>query len=94
MMASKPTDQYAVVRSGGKLRAQRLHHGMTFRDLAAAIGSPNSWSSLRRLEIPIERGGRHTLSVDRALRIALALGIQPHDLYDYFDFHGVDARAA
>jgi hypothetical protein len=88
------SSQYASVRSASKLRAQRLHTGMTFRDLAAAIGSPNSWSSLRRLEIPADRGGRHTLSVERAIRIAFAVGIPAHAIEDYFEFHGVDARAA
>jgi len=94
MMATKPTDQYAVVRNPRKLQAQRLHVGMTYRDLAAAIGSPNSWSSLRRLEIPVTKGGRSTLSVDRAVRIAFAVGVPVHAIEDYFEFHGVDVRAA
>lgn len=93
-MVTKPTSQYAVVRDAEKLRRQRLHAGMTFRHLAAAVGSANSWSSLRRLEIPVAQGGRHTLSVDRAIRIAFALGIPAHSIEDYFEFHGVDTRAA
>lgn len=93
-MSPKPVQEtYAWVVSGSELREQRKAAGLTYRGLAQKIGA-KSWSSLRRLEIPIERGGRHTLSVERAVRIATALEIPPHQLHHYFRFHGVEAGAA
>lgn len=88
------SDPYAIVLNPADLRSRRQRANLTYRGLAAAIHSPGSWSSLRRLEIPVERGGRHTLSVDRAIRIGLALGIPIPELHHWFEFRGVDARAA
>lgn len=87
-------DTYAVIKDANDLAEKRKAAGLTYRALAAAIGSPGSWSSLRRLELPADRGGRHTLSVQRAIRIGLALGIPPRELNHWFEFHGVDARVA
>lgn len=87
-------DGYAIVRDQAGLRLKRERAGLTYRALAAAIHSPNSWSALRRLEIPVEKGGRRTLSVDRAIRIGLALGVPVPELHLWFEFRGVDARVA
>lgn len=93
-MAPKPVQEtYAEVVSASDLRNQRMAAGLTYRGLAQKIGA-KSWSSLRRLEIPVERGGRHTLSVERAVKIAIALNIRTDQLHLYFRFHGVEARAA
>lgn len=93
-MGPRPVQEtYAEVVDGALLREQRIAAGLTYRGLAQKIGA-KSWSSLRRLEIPIERGGRHTLSVERAVRISIAAQIPPHTLHHYFRFHGVEAGAA
>ena len=93
-MGPKPVaETYASVVSGAKLQKKRIGAGMSYRQLAARIDA-KSWSSLRRLEIPVERGGRTTLSVERAVRIATALQIPPNQLHQYFRFHGVEAGAA
>ena len=86
--------QYAVVISGPDLRSRRERLGLTLRDVAQLIGSPNSYSALRKLEVPATQGGRHTLSVDRAIRVGLALQVPPSELHKWFEFHGVDASAA
>lgn len=85
---------YAVVVNGKRLADRRIELDLTYRALAAKVGAPGAWSSLRRLELPAARGGRHTLTLERAVRIAEALEIPPHHLHKYFVFRGAEASAA
>jgi len=86
-------ETYASVVSASELREQRIAAGLTIRGLANAIGA-HSHSALHRLELPVERGGRTTLSAERAVKIIVALGIPPHQVHHYFRFHGVEAGVA
>ena len=94
LLAPKPlAETYAVVVDHELLHEERKDKGLSYRGLAARIDA-KSWSQLRRLELPLDRGGHHTLSVERAVRIAAALDIPAHRLHKYFRFHGVEASAA